>query len=97
MEESGLLNKVKQDIFLLTWNEKPDDLDSRVLTPNDEIVGIAVEGESEKKSNLYANMSTDSRAGHGPEVIAVKKWLNTNEDAKDKIGGHYEFYVYWRG
>ena len=93
----GLLNEIKEDAFVLTWGEKPADLDSRLACPNGETVGVSSAFSDETRGilhdSLFANVSTDSINGYGPETLTVRKWADLGSSLK--VGGHYEFYVHW--
>lgn len=95
----GMLNEIKEDAFVLTWGETPADLDSRLICPNGEIVGVSSTFDDETKSakhdNFFASVSTDSINGYGPETLTIRKWADTDSNSRFKIGGHFEFYVHW--
>ena len=96
----GMLNEVKEDAFVLTWNANPRDLDSRLKCPNGEVVGITqtpngAQSDGVLRSNEYAEVSVDSNVGFGPETLTIKRWLDTSPSSQFKIGGHYDFYVNW--
>jgi len=95
----GLLNESKEDAFVLTWGEKPIDLDSRLRCPNGEVVGVPNDSSDANRNvlqeNFFAEVSVDTINGFGPETLTISKWTDVSLSSKYKIGGHYELYVNW--
>ena len=97
----GLLNEVKEDAIILLWEERPNDLDIRLVCPNGEAIGVdeptasttAESYLSAKNENYFAKMSVDSKLGYGPETVVINHWSDFN--SKYKIGGKWKFLVKW--
>ena len=90
----GLLNEVKEDALILSWQDHPCDLDLRLKCPNDEVIGIRQSDDaSEFFENYYGRVSVDSTTGRGPETVVINHW--TDFDSRFKIGGDYKLYVNW--
>ncbi|HID30328.1 MAG TPA: hypothetical protein EYP19_10030, partial [Desulfobacterales bacterium] len=68
--------------IILTWGEKPADLEAHLTTPNQD--GCRYHCYYWNKTIPDANLDLDDRDGYGPETITIT----------DKISGTYRYYVH---
>lgn len=69
-----LVSKILQGAYriVLTWKDKPADIDSYIETPSSEYVSYNIRESSDGKVKL----DVDDRDGHGPETITIQENSN---------------------
>ncbi len=64
--------------IVLTWNEKPDDLDAMLWTPVPEYPKVWYADRGNCAGIPYACLETDDKTGYGPETITISQIQSGN-------------------